>query len=613
MKYEKIITIIGAGPRGISVLDRLIENFKNEEIKIKIHIFDRFKVGGGKVWDTNQNENLLMNTLPEELTIFSETNKAMPGKSNIEKLTFKQWIEKNKKNIDSKLYQPRRFYGEYLKYAFNQLASSKIDLINIISSESEVYDIEKYDSGFMIKSGVGDFYSDCVVLATGHEYNNTYGLNEELKKLSSEYSLNYYPDGYIADYDLSLIPKKSSVGVLGLGLNFYDTVSLLTTGRGGKFVRDHNNKLMYQPSGEEPAIIAGSRTGMPSRARAINQKLLSRTPKSYFLRRLANKSNLSFKKEIYPAIEAEVNFNYLINKASLNQDTIDFLVERINSSLDSFSFESLAHVIGVDDFKKIDLRGLYQPFINLDIDNIGSFHELIRRELDFDVKEAKLGNVSSLLKNSIDLLRDLRGDIRKCVEFDKIKPDEFTVFYKEFKPLYSSLVAGPPVNRVEELLALLDAGVVKFIGPNAYYQLDRRKKVFTLHSKDIHDSYFEAKSLIVARTPDIDIKKTNSRLFINLVKRGIIRENIKSSDNINLGTGGVDICKNSLNPIDLHNKLVQNMYVIGIPTEASRFFTQTAGSNPNKWNDIIHDSEIISSKILEDAKEITYNYMKEIQ
>ncbi len=38
----------------------------------------------------------------------------------------------------------------------------------------------------------------------------------------------------------------------------YDYVTRLTSGRGGTFVKV-NGSLVYQPSGEEPQIIAGSR------------------------------------------------------------------------------------------------------------------------------------------------------------------------------------------------------------------------------------------------------------------------------------------------------------------------------------------------------------------
>lgn len=61
----KTLTIIGTGPRGISVLERiavLLE--KNIKTSIsKIVIVDAVKLGQGRIWNSNQNKVLLMNMI----------------------------------------------------------------------------------------------------------------------------------------------------------------------------------------------------------------------------------------------------------------------------------------------------------------------------------------------------------------------------------------------------------------------------------------------------------------------------------------------------------------------------------------------------------------------
>ena len=594
MNYEKEISIIGSGPRGISILDRIVENSKEFNINVNINIFDKVNIGGGKVWDENQNKDLLMNTLPSELTIFSSKDNGQSH--NLDRLSFCEWISKYRKDLDCNTYQPRYVYGQYLSYAFDKIVEGAGSFLRINKHEVEVIDIELQNEGFIISLENERIYSDFVALATGHEYNKDNEVEEEVNSFAKKNSLNYYPEGYVADYDFEKIPEKSSVGILGLGLNFYDTISLLTIGRGGRFIRRNDNTLEYKPSGNEPKIFAGSRTGMPSRARAVNQKSVGRSVKSYFLSRLSSLSNMSFTKQIYPAIEAEVNFNFLIQKAGLKQEAIEFLAERVYNSLGSFSFESLAHVIGVENFKKIELEKIYNPF--KDVRDNYTFQKLILTELQDDVYEANLGNVDSKLKNSIDLLRDLRGVIRSCVEFDKISSSDFPIFQRKFKPIHSSLVAGPPVNRVEELISLIKAGVVNFIGPNTEFGLDADKGDFVLSSSLLDGGSYNVKSLIVARTPGIDLKKYKSTLFSSLLKKGLITECVKVFNGGTYHTGGINISKESLNPISKDNSIVNNMYITGIPIESSKFFTQTAGTNPAKWNDIIHDSELIAKQIM---------------
>ena len=63
----------------------------------------------------------------------------------------------------------------------------------------------------------------------------------------------------------------SVVGVLGLGLSFYDVMAALTIGRGERF-EAAGDGLQYEPSGREPLVVAGSRSGVPVPARGCNQK-----------------------------------------------------------------------------------------------------------------------------------------------------------------------------------------------------------------------------------------------------------------------------------------------------------------------------------------------------
>ncbi|NGZ99815.1 hypothetical protein G5V59_04410 [Nocardioides sp. W3-2-3] len=74
------------------------------------------------------------------------------------------------------------------------------------------------------------------------------------------------PADSAADLDLGGIGAGDVVGVRGLGLTFYDSLALLTEGRGGRYV-DDGTALRYLPSGNEPLIVAGSRSGVPLRAR----------------------------------------------------------------------------------------------------------------------------------------------------------------------------------------------------------------------------------------------------------------------------------------------------------------------------------------------------------
>ncbi len=51
-------------------------------------------------------------------------------------------------------------------------------------------------------------------------------------------------------------------------MNFFDYMSLLTIGRGGKFT-ERQNTLTYHASGHEPLMWVGSSRGVPDRAKGL--------------------------------------------------------------------------------------------------------------------------------------------------------------------------------------------------------------------------------------------------------------------------------------------------------------------------------------------------------
>jgi hypothetical protein len=103
----------------------------------------------------------------------------------------------------------------------------------------------------------------------------------------------------------------SVVGVLGLGLSFYDVMAALTIGRGERF-EAAGDGLQYEPSGREPLVVAGSRSGVPVPARGRNQK-----PPDYvyvpllFTRsrmlRARRRGPLHFSRDVEPSLVAEMD------------------------------------------------------------------------------------------------------------------------------------------------------------------------------------------------------------------------------------------------------------------------------------------------------------------
>ncbi|SUP52393.1 Uncharacterised protein [Weissella viridescens] len=93
-----------------------------------------------------------------------------------------------------------------------------------------------------------------------------------------------------------------------------------TLGRGGKFERLPDNQLVYHPSGREPHIIAGSRTGTIPHAKAYNQKPHAENYDAIFFtrtnieRHMVN-GHISYA-DFYQLFQNEMTYKYYFNLMS---------------------------------------------------------------------------------------------------------------------------------------------------------------------------------------------------------------------------------------------------------------------------------------------------------
>ena len=68
------IAIVGAGPRGVSLLERIGANVAVDPpgVPVSVHLIDPYPPGPGQVWRTDQAGSLLMNTVASQVTLFTD-------------------------------------------------------------------------------------------------------------------------------------------------------------------------------------------------------------------------------------------------------------------------------------------------------------------------------------------------------------------------------------------------------------------------------------------------------------------------------------------------------------------------------------------------------------
>lgn len=109
--------------------------------------------------------------------------------------------------------------------------------------------------------------------------------------------------------------------------------------------------------------------------------------------------------------------------------------------------------------------------------------------------------------------------------------------------LFSYLASGPPGPRLEELLALSEAGVLRFLGADVEVVLDERAGVFRAVSPSAPGAV-EARALVEARIPEPDVSATPDALVTALLARGAAAERVLADPAAPAGhrrTGRLDV------------------------------------------------------------------------
>ena len=314
------LAVVGAGPRGTSVLERLCASAPEllpPGVRLTVHVIDPAPPGAGSVWRAAQSPELLMNTVACQVTLFTDdsvdcSGPVRPGPSLYE------WAGGE---LGADDYPTRADYGRYLEWVFTKAVREAPPTVHVVTHRARATRLDDAPDGRQVLT-LDDGRTlpglSAVVLAQGHLPTAADATERRLTAYADRHGLCYRPPANPADVDHSPVYPGEPVLLRGLGLNFFDHTALLTTGRGGRFVRNGGG-LRYVPSGREPRLYAGSRRGVPYQARGDNAKgpygrhtPLALTPEviAGFRKRADSGEAPDFLTDIWPLVAKEVETVY---------------------------------------------------------------------------------------------------------------------------------------------------------------------------------------------------------------------------------------------------------------------------------------------------------------
>mgnify|MGYP002722720809 CR=1 FL=1 len=589
------IAIVGAGPRGISLVERLAAHLRATPLasELTLHIIDDAPLGAGRIWDTEQTRTLCMNTLAGAVTLFTE-----PGSTTtapvVEGPILYEWIQllrgerPDLSPAKLKLYDAfppredlatsfaeeleqtrpesnpsRALYGAYLEWVYEVALRQLPENVEVVQHRARAVSIDAGDNQDTIAlSDDSTITADATVLAYGWQVP---ALNESERLLAdaAESGLHWVRPDNPVEQPVTDVPAGEKMLVRGLGMGFFDIMALLTIDRGGQFVEDPSTRsgLRYEPSGDEPHFIVSSGRGYPYIPKSEYHALPPKAALVRFRRAVTEVGDeLDFSTQLLPHILRDAYAEYYENQArvapeALQRPLTDIIATIDATSVDAADLRSMADHLtaALEGFSSQPLDLAHWAYPLADFEG-GDLTEYIAEGLARDITEA-VAAADSPLKSALWAISAARKPASIAGSEGRMTWESRTSTYKEFMAFGQMVGSGPPLFRTRQLLALVDAGLATFLGERPQLEVGEK---FTLRTK-----HGEASSawLIDAWMHSPDVRRAADPLAVSL--NGRVRAFVDHGQ----ATGSPETTWNRrvVNPDGNEDP---RLHIVGIPTYA---------------------------------------------
>jgi len=602
---DRSVVIVGGGPRGNGLLERLVANASEVlgELPVTIHVVEPFTPGAGRIWRHEQSPLLWANSQAEDMTMFTDascrvTGPVVPGP------TFLEWaglpdapdagpgaLDAERAAVHGMTFPTRRLLTEYLAWAFRRAVGQAPPNLTVRVHADRAVDVTDTPDGRQLvhlERGREPLVADAVLLAQGHLPTVPLGASARLARAAGEHGLTYLPEEYTADSDLSALAPGEPVLVRGAGLAFVDLMVLVTQGRGGRYTGD-GDRLVYEPSGREPRLFVGSRRGVPYHSKITYRLTGPRAPHPRFLTPRAvdalldgPPAALSFRDAVWPLLVKELAFGHYHELFAAHPGAVTTSWEAFEQALAAHAWGSPELVDAVaaavpDPADRFDPDALDHPLRGLRLPDAGALQEHVTRYVEADLARradprhsADLGFFNALLAVFEPLGRILGSG--------RLAPASVARDVPWFVGFFSYVASGPPPRRLRELLALVRAGIVRFLGADVDVALrpaDGGTPAAFVATSPTVPGTVTASALVEARVPRTSLTGTADPLLAALHARGAVSEAVLAGPDGEpaLPTGRVLVTSDACRVVDARGVAHPARHALGAGTS-----TATAGA-----------------------------------
>ncbi|WP_010111680.1 FAD/NAD(P)-binding protein [Burkholderia oklahomensis] len=428
------VAIIGMGPRGMTVLERLVSMGRRfPQLPLTVHIIDPGAMGCG-VHQLRQPDYFLLNTVCGLPTMFPPRDHA----ADIEGETFFAWVRRqvhakgmsvNDATDDDRdlrsSYLPRALFGAYLKACFEQIERQAPSNVELIVHACEAIALRRDASGECVECSNGtQMHVRFAVLTTGHTRN-----------CSPNDGAVHDPYGFLAHLSERGLDSNDIIGLAGFGLSSFDVLAGLTVGRGGMFYRAADGELQYQTSGWEPLIYMFSRSGFPYLARPYRDcgtffydPLIFETNRIHSIRGTNSCEGLDFEATLLPLLMIELRAarcRMKLKSAGRPVSSDEWATLRVSDPTEIERWvDEVEHGIGA-----FDVFGFLES-CNLALEGGATeYQQRFVELLEEDLRESRLGVERSERKYLAEVLLHLREGLNVAVDFGGLEPRSHDYFF----------------------------------------------------------------------------------------------------------------------------------------------------------------------------------------
>jgi FAD-NAD(P)-binding len=586
------VAIIGLGPWGACALERVVTAARHglrPGLEVEVSVIEPSTPGPG-VYDLAQPDYLLLNNPCGQLSLYPFAHEAEQPPYGVGLFDWVvaqgyRWvgdrcaIDPSGRPIESHHFLPRRLMGEYLQWFYQALVAAAPPSLEIVHRRSPAVDLVARPDGseelWLADGGV--LVVDHVIVTSGHTANEEAGESGSHPRQLSPYPVSAY---------LERLPDDARVAVAGMGLVALDVVIALTVGRGGRFV-EREDRLRYLPSGREPVVHMFSRSGLPFTAKSVTgidradvYKPIICTPRA--LDDLSGRSDdgrrlVDVRTELLPLLFAEMYARYYAQVAFQSGSILDARAvrEQLRGAWSDGRFEA-ARAALADRYGSFDAPALFfghQPRYESSAD----YESFVYSALAEDLREAEVPDGASPVKSAAEVFRIFRDPMRSVVEQGGLSLDSYLDFNADIRSRIHRLVAGPPALRSQQLLALMDAGVLRApfgpapaLGPAVGTEDPRLAPTVISSTAFEQQPYVDSVDVVIrGHLDEPRIDGSASQLLSRLYRRGRVSQFRYGAVTV----GSVDLTPDS-HPIDLDGHPQTRIWMFGVLTEGIRHFTQ---------------------------------------